>query len=91
MKCYRNIKGIGFIWNGAYSDPELYYRGKYFNYWDIEDAFYTKALEDFGREDISAAEFNQWFLDNEDVCRGYLDDVWEISPFDWKTSREAIA
>ncbi len=34
---YLNFKDIEYIWHGSWPDPELVYRGKHLNYWDVEE------------------------------------------------------
>lgn len=41
MRQFRNFKEIQFIWHGEWSDPELIYKNKSFNYWDIKELFYN--------------------------------------------------
>ena len=43
---WRGSKDIEFVWKGQWSDPELVYDGKTFNYWDIEDALWNMFLEE---------------------------------------------
>ena len=43
---YRGSKDIEFVWKGHWSDPELVYDGKTFNYWDIENALWSMFLEE---------------------------------------------
>lgn len=43
---YRGSKDIEYVWKGHWSDPELVYDGKTFNYWDIEDALWSMFLEE---------------------------------------------
>lgn len=45
MANYRNTDGIEFVGHGEWSDPELIYDGKSFNYWDIEDALWSEFCE----------------------------------------------
>lgn len=45
MANYRGVDGIEFVSHGAWSDPELIYNGKSFNYWDIEDALWGEFCE----------------------------------------------
>ena len=37
---YRGTDGIEYVSHGAWSDPELIYDGKSFNYYDIDDALW---------------------------------------------------
>ena len=43
---YRGSDDIEYVWKGPWSDPELVYDGKIFNYWDIEDALWSMFLEE---------------------------------------------
>ena len=43
---YRGSDDIEFVWKGHWSDPELVYDGKTFNYWDIENALWSMFLEE---------------------------------------------
>lgn len=43
---YRGVKGSVFIDHGDWSDPEIWYDGKTFNYWDVEDSLYSDYEED---------------------------------------------
>lgn len=45
MANYRGADGIEYVSHGAWSDPELIYDGKSFNYWDIEDALWGEFCE----------------------------------------------
>lgn len=46
MANYRGAAGIEYVSHGAWSDPELIYDGKSFNYWDIEDALWEMFCEE---------------------------------------------
>ena len=65
---YRGSDDIEYVWKGHWSDPELVYDGKTFNYWDIEDALWNMFLE----------ENPQWTDDDsdnpecEDEFNGYV-------------------
>jgi hypothetical protein len=43
---YCGIEGIKFIYRGEWADPELYYKDRYFNVYEVEDVFYTEYEED---------------------------------------------
>ena len=43
---WRGSKDIEYVWKGPWSDPELVYDGKTFNYWDIENALWSMFLEE---------------------------------------------
>lgn len=75
---YRGAKGVKFIWHGTQSDPELEYKGKRFNYWDIEDALWEDFLEETGHKDSDSGnaevekEFDKFV---QDRAADYLEDV----------------
>lgn len=83
---YRGSKDIEFVWKGQWSDPELVYDGKTFNYWDIEDALWNMFLEENPQwtDDDSdnpecEDEFNRYVQYNGAL---YLDDVIAGGYFD---------
>lgn len=55
---YCGIEGVKFIYHNSWADPELYYRGEYFNLYDIEDSLYADY-----QEDVKQSEFNGDFAD----------------------------
>ena len=76
---YRGSKDIEYVWKGPWSDPELVYDGKTFNYWDIEDALWSMFLEenpqwtdDDSNNPECEDEFNRYVQYNGAL---YLDDV----------------
>ena len=76
---YRGTENVELIWHGEWSDPELRYDGKLFNYWDIEDALWDMYCEGIGMErievekDMDAHEdsFDKYAQEN---CVNYLED-----------------
>ena len=40
------IKDIGFIWHGAWSDPEIEYKGRVLNSTIVEDTMWERYCED---------------------------------------------
>lgn len=52
MANYRGAEGIEFIYRGEWSDPELVYDGKSFNYWDIENALWDMFCEEIVDDNI---------------------------------------
>ena len=67
------IEGIHLIWHGEWSDPELLYKGKLFNYWDIDEGMYSIFQEETGLNDTD--EYNEWMTNNKETVINYLDDV----------------
>lgn len=92
-RTFRGLPEIEFIWHGAYSDPELIYKGESFNYWDVEDALYDMCKDDleYEGEDINKASddkfFDKWLLDNEDRVYGMLDDWISAKNESYKSKR----
>lgn len=83
---YRGSDDIEYVWKGHWSDPELVYDGKTFNYWDIEDALWSMFLEEnpqWKDSDSDNPECEDEF-DKYVQLRGalYLDDVIAGGYFD---------
>ena len=83
---WRGSKDIEYVWKGHWSDPELVYDGKTFNYWDIEDALWSMFLEenpqwtdDDSNNPECEDEFNRYVQYNGAL---YLDDVIAGGYFD---------
>lgn len=74
---FRGVPGTKFIWHGEWSDPEIIYKGKSLNYWDVENGLWAQFLEDTGHKDSESgdpkveAEFNEYCQNNV----SYLDDI----------------
>lgn len=83
MANYHGIPEIEYVYHGAWSDPELIYDGKSFNYWDIDDALWSQFCEMI-EEDTGATvyeiEQNMDKYDTmfhefvQDVAVSYLED-----------------
>ena len=81
MKNYRGIRGVGFIWHGAWADPELKYKNRLFNYWDIEEAIF-ECFKDWARDyniEVNSNNEDELFdeycrNDNGAMVKNYLDD-----------------
>lgn len=74
-KYFYGIKGIEFYFINSQSDPYLVYNGHYFNYYDIENAFWN----DFKDENPNGTEneFYKFMTRNADNVRAYLDECIE--------------
>lgn len=78
-KTYWNgIKGVQFIWHGAWSDPEIKYHGRLYNYYDLEDCLLSSYRED-NPENKNDEGFDEWAAANPDKVKATLD---EISPIE---------
>ena len=85
---YGVVKGVKFLNRGGWNDPGLIYKGKEFNYWDMEHAL-VDMFEDDMREQFPDDEylelinwelganddFAEWLENNQDRVRDYFDDV----------------
>lgn len=85
---YGVVKGVKFKSNGPMSDPGLVYKGKEFNYWDMQDAL-VDMFEDDMREEYpddeylesinwelgADDEFSEWLENNQERVRDYFDEV----------------
>lgn len=68
---YRGTDGIEYVSHGAWSDPELIYDGKSFNYWDIEDALWNMFCEEVAKDaGISVDEMD--LFSYEDAFNEYV-------------------
>ena len=70
MGNYRGCESVEFVWNGTQSDPDLFYNGYTFNYYDIDDALYEMYCEE---NEIDGYDgFDEYVCE---VAPSYLDDV----------------
>ena len=77
------VDGVEFIWNGAWSDPELKYQDKIFNSHDVEDALwedYSEECKEAGKTPTED-EFDNWVLENKHLVYEYLDNLIEVNAF----------
>lgn len=76
---FRGLSQTRFIWHGEYSDPEIEFKGRTFNYWAVENSLWEYFKED---ENVNEADwdddeaFDQWLKDNEDWVYTYLDEFF---------------
>ena len=66
---YRGIPNTEFIWHGAYSDPEVIYKGVSLNYYDVEDClwgYYKDVICTENNETPTNEGYENW-LKNESV------------------------
>ena len=77
MKTYPDwygIEGIGFIWHGAWSDPEIEYKGKRINSTIVEDTMWERFKEDCEEQGIDT-DVNYF---DECYMREHAEDVYEL-------------
>lgn len=61
------IKSVQFIYHGEWADPELYYRGRFYNATVAEDYLY-----DMYKSDEPGVEFEEWMKSNQDLVKEEL-------------------
>lgn len=73
---YRGLKRIQFIYHGDWSDPELIYKKRSFDYYNIEDLLYNefKAIEE--KEDPTDEEFDKWIGNNKSYIYNLIKDIY---------------
>lgn len=49
---FYGIPDVEFIWHGEWSDPEIAYQGKLYNYYDLENSLYELFEEDIENGDV---------------------------------------
>lgn len=58
------LTGVGFVWHGEWSDPEIEYKGKRINANIIEDSMWDRWIRDDNGKLIDG--FEKFMLDNKD-------------------------
>jgi hypothetical protein len=84
MKQYfYGIRGIEFIWHGEWSDPELIWRGKSFNYYDVELPLWSEYRDECSENGTPADEnaFPAWVKKNAYLAREYLQNLLDNKCF----------
>lgn len=72
---FYGIKGIEFHYINEYSDPYLVYNGHYFNYYDIESAFWERYKEE--KPDGNENDFINYMNENAPDVISYLNECIE--------------
>lgn len=80
---FYGIYGIRFISHGAWSDPELVWHGKSFNYYDVENSLWELFREDCKQENKPVDEniFPAWVKKNAYLSREILQNLMEYKVF----------
>ena len=62
------IEGVGFIWHGSWSDPEIEYKGKRINSTIVEDTMWERFKEDCEKDSEIPTEdkFELYMMVNQD-------------------------
>ena len=73
---FYGIYGIRLIWHGDWSDPELIWHKKSFNYYDLEN-----YLWEVYNEDEQQIDFDIWVKNNSYLARECLQNLLENKCF----------
>lgn len=79
---YFGVEGLEYIPHGEWADPELLYKGRMFNYWDVFDTLFEEFLEDNPDYDDSEAEelFDKYLQENPSEIESVLYDLMNYTP-----------
>jgi hypothetical protein len=82
-KWFYGIYGIEFVWHGEWSDPELIWHKKSFNYYDVETPLWETFFEECSEKGLPADEyiFGDWVKKNARLAREYLQNLMECKCF----------
>ena len=76
MMYYLGCKKIELIWHGEWSDPELRYKNRLYNYYDIEDILLNEYKERNNIQEINdSTEFENWIKSNKMLIYEILDNA----------------
>lgn len=80
---FYGIYGIEFIWHGQWSDPELIWHKKSFNYYDVETPlyeYYRQECDENGTKP-NDDDFSTWIKKNAYLARECLQNLLECKCF----------
>lgn len=72
---FYGVPEVEFLWHGEVSDPEVAYKGKVYNYYDLEDDLYDTFKDLMGEKEVDDDAFAQWVKDNPDYTYSALEDL----------------
>jgi hypothetical protein len=73
---FYGIYGIRFIWHGEWSDPEIIWHGKSFNYYDLENTLWS-----YYQEEQNPLDFEIWVKKNAALAREILQNLLDYKCF----------
>ena len=80
-KYFYGIYGIQFINHGPWSDPELIWHGKSFNYYEVENFLWDAYKEECRDIPPTEDDFAIWVKKNASLVRGVLQDLMDVKCF----------
>jgi hypothetical protein len=80
---FYGIYGIEYIPHGEWSDPELIWHNKSFNYFDVENALWSYYREEYAENGAPVDEnvFSAWVKRNAYLAREILQNLLECKCF----------
>ena len=80
---FYGIYGIQLISHGSWSDPELIWHKKSFNYYDVENALWEDYNEECKEEnkEVNEDDFAIWVKNNAYIVREYLQNLMDNKCF----------
>ena len=89
MGNFYNVPGVEFIYHSNIYYPDVRYKNRLFNYWDLENALYEQYIEEGNPRINSPAcddkQFRDWIADDPDTVYGYLDDwIMSLKEAEWE-------
>lgn len=72
--CYCGIPEVKFIYRNNIADPELYYKGEYYNVYDVEDVMYSDYIEYKEENPSYNGEFSDYMQEHTDDVLCLLED-----------------
>lgn len=83
--CFYGIYGINLVDHGAWSDPELIWHGKSFNYYDVENSLWNCYKEECEEKGVMPKviddEFSVWVKKHAYLVREYLQNLMDNGCF----------
>jgi alkanesulfonate monooxygenase SsuD/methylene tetrahydromethanopterin reductase-like flavin-dependent oxidoreductase (luciferase family) len=79
---FYGIVGIKFIYHGDWNDPEVEYKGRRYDYYDLEDALWDEYKEDTDTDIGDEDQFKEWLSHNQDEAFALLDSMDPIKEDD---------
>lgn len=83
-KYFYGIKEIELKFHGDWSDAELIYKNKSYNYYDLEDALienYKEYLKEENLKDDKYKFFSEFVKNNEYLAFEYLENLEDVGAF----------
>ena len=77
MQHFYSLKRIKYIYHGDWSDPELIYKKKHLNYYDVENILYEDFMDLLINNLNNGYNFIDWIKHNKTHCYDLINDSIE--------------